>query len=1132
MLKLSKPRRRALRVEPLEHRVVPTADFQVQTLTGNNSAVVEHNAITGADKGGIAVSDTQAFVTGQSATGRFNKSDLSGGTSVGTVYETLTSNLRTGKVYTLGSTPTTPLGFGGGTVNYLLEVGANGALDGVKVALSTPVSITGSTYPSPQAGIFAGYDRVILLSTSGTAYNISLAADATLGQVTTLGTVFPNHNYSKSWAYFGVAEHFGGVDYIDYVVQSFGPPGAPATEVDRMQINAGLSSPIAFFSSLANMASFSVSPSTNRWYFAEEGNSQFATGISPPDDEILGYADATFVLPSIQVTNTNDHGTGSLRQALADADTNPGFDVITFAPGVFGTITLNTGNLTVGESVQIVGPGSSIVTVQGDAADQIFVPSNGNTIDLTLSGLTLDNAAGQAFGTDIISDGDLVVDAHPGHISFSKSLAVQSGTTTLFDNNAISLGPLTTVDGTLKAANGFALGNGETLTGNGAVTGAVAVGGTLAGNLTVGGDVTVQSGGTISPGSSPGIITINGNLQILNGGTLTIELDGTGANQFDHLFVNGTVDLGTGTNLVATLGYAANPGDDFDLIANDGTDAVAGLINGIRNRAGINIGGTLFQVRIDGGDGNDVELVCNNSPVLNTQVTSTLTDILEDTPHGNISGTSVQELIDTPTLYDDANGRLRSGIAVTSVDSTHGVWQFSTDSGNDWTTFPTVSDTSATLLEADALSNTSMIRFVPDQYFYGTAAISYRAWDVTDNRFSGATGVDVSSGGGNSAFSAETVASIQHVLAVNHNPTAGNVTATLMEDAGAQSIDVLSSCSSFPDVGETLTIVAVTQGQHGTVAITNGGTLLTYNPAPNYAGPDSFLYTIADGNGGYAAGAVTVSVTNDAADRLEVVTTPGTDQWTETVSGIGQQAVPVDSGIRIGTALEGVLSSATVRFTSGFVAKKDTLFYPPNKSLPNIKASFNAKTGVLTLTGVDTPADYQTALRTVLYTNPSAAPVDGIRTVSFQVSDAAGTGDPASKLVQVTGVDSAPVLKMKAPALTYKKRGKPLAVASSLAIGDIDNTRLQSATVTITLGLDPLDQLAVTIKKNAGITANYANGMLTLTGNATLAAYLSVLKTLSFTTPSGAAAGARTISITVNDGVLDSTALTRTVNVM
>ena len=135
------------------------------------------------------------------------------------------------------------------------------------------------------------------------------------------------------------------------------------------------------------------------------------------------------------------------------------------------------------------------------------------------------------------------------------------------------------------------------------------------------------------------------------------------------------------------------------------------------------------------------------------------------------------------------------------------------------------------------------------------------------------------------------------VAGANDLPTAVNDTATAIEDGGATTINVLANDLFTPDVGETLTIVSVTQGQHGTVTIVPGNLSLTYTPAANFAGSDTFLYTISDGNGGTSIAAVVVEVTNDAADRLEVITTSGVTIFTEPLAGPAV-AVVVDGGIK------------------------------------------------------------------------------------------------------------------------------------------------------------------------------------------------------------------------------------------
>src|SRR5581483_10746624 len=66
---------------------------------------------------------------------------------------------------------------------------------------------------------------------------------------------------------------------------------------------------------------------------------------------------------TITVTNTNDSGAGSLRQAIADA--MPG-DTINFS--VTGAITLTSGALGITKNLTIQGPGANQLTVQRSTA--------------------------------------------------------------------------------------------------------------------------------------------------------------------------------------------------------------------------------------------------------------------------------------------------------------------------------------------------------------------------------------------------------------------------------------------------------------------------------------------------------------------------------------------------------------------------------------------------------------------------------------------------------------------------------------------------------------------------------------------------------------------------------------------
>jgi hypothetical protein len=99
----------------------------------------------------------------------------------------------------------------------------------------------------------------------------------------------------------------------------------------------------------------------------------------------------------LSVTNLNDSGAGSLRQALLDANTAPGQDVITFATGVSGTISLLSDFPDLTEAIDLEGPGSSVITIDGGwtqaggsgAGHEIFDISDDGSGTWTLSGITV-----------------------------------------------------------------------------------------------------------------------------------------------------------------------------------------------------------------------------------------------------------------------------------------------------------------------------------------------------------------------------------------------------------------------------------------------------------------------------------------------------------------------------------------------------------------------------------------------------------------------------------------------------------------------------------------------------------------------------------------------------------------------
>src|SRR6516225_5144243 len=87
---------------------------------------------------------------------------------------------------------------------------------------------------------------------------------------------------------------------------------------------------------------------------------------------------------TISVTNTNDSGPGSLRQALTIANDGDTID----ATGISGVITLTSGQLLVDKSVTINGAAADLLAVDGNATSRVFQTVIGAKM-VSISGLTI-----------------------------------------------------------------------------------------------------------------------------------------------------------------------------------------------------------------------------------------------------------------------------------------------------------------------------------------------------------------------------------------------------------------------------------------------------------------------------------------------------------------------------------------------------------------------------------------------------------------------------------------------------------------------------------------------------------------------------------------------------------------------
>ena len=236
-----------------------------------------------------------------------------------------------------------------------------------------------------------------------------------------------------------------------------------------------------------------------------------------------------------------------------------------------------------------------------------------------------------------------------------------------------------------------------------------------------------------------------------------------------------------------------------------------------------------------------------------------------------------------------------------------------------------------------------------------------------------------------------------------------------------------------------------------------------------------------------------------------------------------------------------LLATATIADTDSpnLTMVTATLNAPPNgaseiltvdTSGTSVTATFN--NGVLTLTGPTTVAQYQQVLRTLTYNNTATAPDTSVRTVSLLANDGVNNSSIAGVTISVNAVASAPVLDLNGADAGFDfqtefTQGIEPAFLSdeSLTLTDADSTNIASAVVSIMGRLDGQHEVLALDTETAGVTSTFADGVLTLTGPASLADFRQVLSNVTYENRAfRPTAGTRTVSFMVNDGTNNGTA--------
>jgi methionine-rich copper-binding protein CopC len=272
------------------------------------------------------------------------------------------------------------------------------------------------------------------------------------------------------------------------------------------------------------------------------------------------------------------------------------------------------------------------------------------------------------------------------------------------------------------------------------------------------------------------------------------------------------------------------------------------------------------------------------------------------------------------------------------------------------------------------------------------------------------------------------------VTCVDDPPAAVDDPAMVDEDSGVNTIDVLAN-DTDPDGGPKL-INSVTQPTNGTVAITNGGADLTYQPNANYCNNppgttlDTFTYTLTPGSS-TATVLVTVNCLNDAP----VIALPGPTVAYDTVSPVILDATATVIDIDSPNFDTGVLTAnvTTNCENNDRLSVRNEGTDPDQIGVSGANVTFNPGAGAVTIGTISTEFDCGTAtstlsialnanadltatqalLRNLTYFSAST-PTGTSRVVEVVLTD--GDGGTSNTATKTVNIDAAPEVQNINPA--------------------------------------------------------------------------------------------------------------------
>jgi fibronectin-binding autotransporter adhesin len=250
----------------------------------------------------------------------------------------------------------------------------------------------------------------------------------------------------------------------------------------------------------------------------------------------------------------------------------------------------------------------------GAASGELFIGANAGVVlqsgfDFTKSSLSLTGTFSSAF-TNTFNGEVRLFGALPTITGGPQTRMTLNGPVIGTSQLTKSGAGILELPGANTYSGGTFLGSGTLLVNGTMPFGTISIAGsaTLAGTGVVGNvSMTTGSAPKVSPGASPGSLTVS-NVTFRDSGEFIVELNGaTPGAGHDQLIVRGSVDLAN-ADLRWSLGFNPPFSQELRIIDNDGVDAVISIFEGLPEGSSLVTNGVTLRLSYVGGDGNDVTL--------------------------------------------------------------------------------------------------------------------------------------------------------------------------------------------------------------------------------------------------------------------------------------------------------------------------------------------------------------------------------------------------------------------------------------------------------------------------------------------------------------------------------------------